>query len=101
MWPAATADGWAQPVLVRWQRTFDDALRVARATRKPILVAVNMDGEVASEHYAGVRYREPETARLLEPYVCIVASVYRRTTRDYDPEGRRVPCPRLGNITCG
>jgi hypothetical protein len=101
MWPAATAEGWKKPVLIPWQRSFDDAVRVARATGKPILVAVNMDGEIASEHYAGVRYREPETARLFEPYVCVVASVYRHTPRDHDEQGRRVLCPRLGGVTCG
>ncbi len=101
MWPAATAEGWKKPVLISWQRSFDDAVRVSRATGKPILVAVNMDGEIASEHYAGVRYRESETAKLFEPYVCVVASVYRHTPRDYDEKGRRVHCPRLGAITCG
>ncbi len=101
MWPAATADGWKQPVLIPWQRSFDDALRVAKATGKPILVAVNMDGEIASEHYAGVRYRDPKTAKLFEPYVCIVASVYRHTPRDHDEQGRRILCPRLGDVTCG
>ncbi len=101
MWPAATAEGWKKPVLIPWQRSFDDALRVAKATNKPILVAVNMDGEIASEHYAGVRYREPGTAKLFEPYVCVVASVYRHTPRDHDEHGRRILCPRLGDVTCG
>ncbi len=101
MWPAATAEGWKKPVLIPWQRSFDDALRVARATQKPILVAVNMDGEIASEHYAGVRYRDPESAKLFEPYVCVVASVYRHTPRDHDEQGRRILCPRLGGVTCG
>ena len=68
MWPAATAEGWSKPCLVRWQRTFDDALLVARARHTPILVAVNMDGEIASEHFAGVRYREPETAAQMNAY---------------------------------
>jgi hypothetical protein len=101
MWPAATAEGWKEPCLVHWQRTFDDALRVARAEHRPILVAVNMDGEIASEHFAGVRYREPETAALMSRYVCVVASVYRHTPRDYDEEGHRVECPRFGTVTCG
>ena len=48
-----------------------------------------------------MRYRDPETAKLLEPYVCIVASVYRHTPRDYDELGRRVECPRFGTVTCG
>jgi tetratricopeptide (TPR) repeat protein len=101
MWPAATAEEWKKPCLVPWQRTFDDALRAARAKNQPILVAVNMDGEVASEHFAGVRYREAATAALLSKYVCIVASVYRHTPRDYDAQGRRVLCPRFGTVTCG
>jgi len=101
MWPAATAEQWQQPCLVRWQRSFDDALVVARARHMPLLVCVNMDGEIASEHYAGVRYRQPETAALYQPYVCVVASVYRHTPRDYDEQGGRVPCPRFGSVTCG
>jgi hypothetical protein len=100
MWPAASAEGWRKPCLVTWQRSFDDALRVARAEVRPLLVAVNMDGEIASEHYAGVRYREPDTAAMLARYVCVIASVYRHTPRDYDEEGRRVECPRFGTVTC-
>jgi hypothetical protein len=101
MWPPPTAEDWQRPVLVHWQRTFDDALKVAQATGKPILVCVNMDGEPASEHWAGKRYREEETARLLAPYVLVMASVYRHTPRDHDEQGRRVPCPRFGGVTCG
>jgi hypothetical protein len=101
MWPAATAEGWKKPVLVAWQRSFDDALRVARAEKKPILVAVNMDGEIASEHWAGVRYRDPDTAAQLARYACVIASVYRHTVRDHDETGKRVECPRFGTVTCG
>lgn len=101
MWPAPTAEDWQRPVLVHWQRSFEDALKVAQATGKPILVCVNMDGEPASEHFAGIRYREETTARLLEPYVLVMASVYRHAQRDYDEQGRRVLCPRFGSVTCG
>lgn len=101
MWPAPTADDWKLPCLVAWQRSFDDARRVAQATGKPLLICVNMDGEIASEHYAGIRYRRPETARLYEPYVCVIASVYRHNPRDYDDAGQRIPCPRFGTVTCG
>ncbi|HPF14039.1 MAG TPA: hypothetical protein PLJ12_07200, partial [Planctomycetota bacterium] len=66
-----------------------------------ILICVNMDGEIASEHYAGVRYRDPETAKLYEAYVTVIASTYRHTPRDYTPEGERIPCPRFGGVTCG
>jgi hypothetical protein len=101
MWPAPTAEDWKKPCLVQWQRTWDDAVAVSRETKKPILVCVNMDGEIASEHYAGVRYRQPEIAKLYEPYVCVIASVYRHNPRDYDEQGRRLPCPRFGTVTCG
>ena len=40
-------------------------------------------------------------AALYEPYVTVVASVYRHTPRDYDENGERVICPRLGSVTCG
>ncbi|MEO1698470.1 MAG: hypothetical protein AAFU73_14315 [Planctomycetota bacterium] len=100
-WPAPEADDWAQPTLIQWQRTWDDALAVSRETGKPIMVAVNMDGEPASEHYAGVLYRKPEVAALFEPYVSVMASVYRHNPRDYDENGQRIPCSRFGTVTCG
>jgi hypothetical protein len=101
MWPAPTAADWQKPVQIRWQRTWEDAVRLSKQTTRPILVCVNMDGEIASEHYAGVRYRDPEIGKLYEPYVCVIASVYRHNPRDYDEQGRRIPCPRFGCVTCG
>ena len=101
MWRAPSAEDWAKPVLITWQRTWDDALALARETNRPILVCVNMDGEIASEHYAGIRYRQPDVAALYEPYVTVIASVYRHNPRDYDAQGRRIVCPRFGTVTCG
>ena len=101
MWWAPTAKDWAKPVLIEWQRTFKDAVAVSQETGRPILICVNMDGEIASEHYAGIRYRMPEIAKLYEPYVNVIASVYRHNPRDYDEKGRRIPCPRFGGVTCG
>ena len=101
MWYAPGEEDWKKPVLIRFQRTYEDAVRVSEETGKPILVCVNMDGEIASEHYAGIRYRQPEIAALYEPYVCVIASVYRHNPRDYDEEGRRILCPRFGSVTCG
>src|SRR5262245_45249653 len=101
MWPAPTAADWKKPVLIECQRTWGDAVTVARETGKPILVCINMDGEPASEHYAGIHYRTPETAKLFEQYVCVIASVYRHTPRDHDEQGNRILCPRFGSVTCG
>ncbi|MHC4471631.1 MAG: hypothetical protein ACYTDY_18680, partial [Planctomycetota bacterium] len=101
MWPGPTAEDRKRPFLITWQRTWEDAKAVARETGKAILICVNMDGEIASEHYAGVRYKQPEITKLYEPYVCVIASVYRHTPRDYDEQGRRILCPRFGSVTCG
>jgi hypothetical protein len=101
MWRAPTAQDWARPVLLTFQRTWDDAVAVSKESGRPILVCINMDGEIASEHYAGVRYRDPEIAAIYEPYVCVIASVYRHVPRDHDDEGRRILCPRFGSVTCG
>jgi hypothetical protein len=101
MWPAPTAEDWKKPCLVKWQRTYEDAQALSKQTGKPILICVNMDGEIASEHYAGIRYRQPEIVKLYEPYVPVIASVYRHTPRDYDEKGERILCPRFGSVTCG
>ncbi len=101
MWPAPTAADWKRPCLITFQRNWEDAQAVSKETGKPILVCVNMDGEIASEHYAGIRYRDPKIAALYDPYVCVIASVYRHTPRDYDDQGHRILCPRFGSVTCG
>ena len=101
MWYAPTEEDWKKPVLITFQRTYEDAERVSEETGKPILVCINMDGEIASEHYAGIRYRQADIAELYDPYVCVIASVYRHNPRDYDEAGNRVLCPRFGSVTCG
>jgi hypothetical protein len=100
MWRRPTEADQAKPHLIQWQRTWEDAQTLARETGKPILVAINMDGEIASEHYAGVLYRDPRVAALFEPYVCVIGSTYRHTPRDHDEQGRRIECPRFGTVTC-
>ena len=60
MWYAPSAEDWQKPVQITFQRSWDDALALSKEQQRPILVCVNMDGEIASEHYAGVRYRLPE-----------------------------------------
>ena len=101
MWPAPTARDWARPCLIRWQRNFADAEELARRTGRPLLICVNMDGEIASEHYAGIRYRDPAIAALYAPYVTVIASVYRHNPRDHNEYGERILCPRFGSVTCG
>ena len=101
MWPAPTKEDWAKPCMITFQRSFEDAVQVSQETGRPILICVNMDGEIASEHYAGIRYRQADKAALYRPYVCVIASVYRHNPRDYDENGERILCPRFGSVTCG
>ncbi len=89
------------PPQIRWERTLEDALATQGVTSKPILVAVNMDGETASEQIVRDRYRNPEFVAWTDRFICLVASVFRHTPRDYDDKGQRIVCPRLGEVTCG
>ena len=59
----------ARPPLIAWQRDLDDAIALQRATGKPLLICVNMDGEPASESLAGVHYRDPEFAALTAGFI--------------------------------
>jgi tetratricopeptide (TPR) repeat protein len=86
---------------IHWQRSLEDALTLARIEERGILVAVNMDGESASERIVRERYRDPSFVATTRPFVCLVSSAFRHTPRDHDERGRRIVCPRLGEVTCG
>jgi hypothetical protein len=97
----STADSVPLERQILWQRSLDDALAIAKAENRPILIAVNMDGESACDRIVHEQYRDPKFVASTRPFVCLMASVFRHTPRDYDDQGRRIPCPRLGEITCG
>ncbi len=86
---------------ILWQRSLEDALALAQKEHRPLLVAVNMDGESASERIVRERYRDPAFVAMTRSFVCVVASAFRHSARDHDDQGRRIPCPRLGGVTCG
>jgi hypothetical protein len=86
--------------LIPWQRTLDDALALSQETGKPLLVAVNADGEVASDSIARGRYRDPEFAKLVEGFIPVIASPVTHAPRDRDGRGVRIVCPRFGTVTC-
>ena len=69
---------------VHWQRTLEDALELAQAQNRPILVAVNMDGESASDRIVHEEYRDPAFVAATRTSVCLVASVFRHNPRDYE-----------------
>lgn len=86
---------------IHWQRSLEDALLLVRETQRPLLVAINADGESGSERIVRERYRAPQFVASTRPFVCVVGSVFRHNPRDYDASGARLPCPRLGEVTCG
>jgi hypothetical protein len=90
----------AAPQRIEWQRTLADALAVQQATGLPLLIAVNMDGEVFNEAFAKQVYHDPAFVASTRGYVCVVASPDRHTERDYDAFGNRVECPRFPGCTC-
>ncbi|MFK7739746.1 MAG: hypothetical protein AB8H80_05435 [Planctomycetota bacterium] len=85
---------------IAWQRSLDDALAAQKQTGLPLLIAVNMNGEVFNERFAATTYRDPAFIESTRGYICVVASPDRHTERDYDALGNRIECPRFGGCTC-
>ena len=88
------------PPRIEWQRSLNDALAVQKETGLPLLVVVNMDGEVFNDRFATTTYLDPAFIESTRGYVCVVASPDRHTTRDYDALGHRVECTRFPGCTC-
>ena len=86
---------------IHWQRSLADAKALAAATGRPLLLALNMDGESASDRIVHEQYRDPAFVALTRKCVCLGASVFRHNARDHDDQGRRICCPRFPGITCG
>ncbi|MCA8954385.1 MAG: hypothetical protein KDE27_33065, partial [Planctomycetes bacterium] len=99
--PTGSPEPAADARQIHWQRSVDDALALARAEQRPILVALNMDGESASDRIVHEEYRDPAFVAASRRCVCLVGSLFRHNPQDYDEHGRRIPCPRLGCCTCG
>jgi len=98
--PGPRAESGEAARQIHWQRSLDDALALSKSSGRPLLVALNMDGESASERIVRERYHDPEFVRWTRSFVCVVGSVFRHSLVDHDANGMRVPCPRLGEVTC-
>ncbi len=89
----------AGPPLMPWQRSLEDALILSKATKKPLLLCVNMDGETASEALARRRYHDPEFVQRVRGFIPLLASPDRHDPRDHDSHGRRIPDSKFGRLT--
>ncbi len=98
--PQNPASAAPAPPRIEWQRTLDDALAVQKMTNLPLLVVVNMDGEVFNDRFATTTYLDPAFVESTQGYVCVVASPTRHHESDYDALGRRIECPRFPGCTC-
>ncbi len=88
------------PRHVQWQRSLADALAEQQRTGLPLLIAVNTQGEVFNDRFAGTVYRDPEFVDSTAGYVCVVASPDRHNELDYDADGNRIECPKFPGCTC-
>ncbi len=95
--PAASL---AQDGGITWQRSAADAFAVQKATGLPLLIVVNMDGEVFNDQFATQVYKDPAFVELTRGYVCVVCSPDEHGDRDYDASGNRVECRRFPGCTC-
>lgn len=85
--------------LMPWQRNLDDAVALSKETGKPLLICVNMDGEMAGETLARVQYRDPRFVELARGFIPVLASPDRHALIDHDDRGVRVVDPYFGRVT--
>ncbi len=98
--PAQSGAGTNTTSGIAWQRTAADAFAVQKATGLPLLIVVNMDGEVFNDQFATQVYKDPAFIELTRGYVCVVCSPDEHVDRDYDAAGNRVECRRFPGCTC-
>ncbi len=94
--PPAAAPARETPQ-IDWLASWPEALRRARAEKKPIFVAFNADGTVDDDALAKL-YREEALATKLSAFVCVVGSAAQHVETTDEAEGRH--CERFGLISC-
>ncbi len=90
-----------QSTQIDWQRDLQTARTLSSVHQRPLLVAINVDGESSSERIVVERYRDPAFVASTRGFVCVLGSPVRHNPRDADELGRRIECPRFGQVTCG
>jgi len=98
---AQESEPFIHPEQIAWVRNIEDARALSTAENRPMLVAINVDGESASDRIVEERYRDPDFVAWTRRFVCVVGHPLRHSPRDHDESGRRLSCPRLGSVTCG
>jgi HEAT repeat protein len=79
---------------VDWVGDWDQALKQAEETERPIMVCINSkDGESANERAAGTIYKDEEFVKLSRKFVMVVCSTLEHA-------GMFGHCKRFGRVTC-
>lgn len=90
--PSSVSNAPAADSIV-WQKRWEDAQTQARAQKKVVFVAVNMDGEKANERLATKVYKEKGIVALARETLNVVASASEHSSGDKN-------CPRFDGISC-
>jgi hypothetical protein len=83
---------------VEWVASFPEALRLSRESKKPILVAFNMDQEIANDQMVKDVYRDRKFVEKSRKFVCVIASIGKHDEVATDAGGSE--CSRFGKVAC-
>jgi HEAT repeat protein len=96
--PAPAAPPGKNDTQVDWIANFGEARRLARESNRPILVAFNMDHEVANDAMVKDVYTDKKFVEKSRDFVCVIGSIADHEAL-VDADGQSV-CSRFGRITC-
>lgn len=82
---------------VAWETDYDAAFVHAKERAVPILLAFNMDAEVANDDTLKQVYQDAEFIKRSKDFVCLIASVSSHAPKD---GGDHPVCSRFGAVTC-
>ncbi|MCA9319784.1 MAG: HEAT repeat domain-containing protein [Planctomycetes bacterium] len=95
---SATA-GESRQDQIEWARDWDDAVKLAQKSSRPIMVHFNMDDEPACAAIAHGHLRDPRIVALSKKFVCVVGSVGDHGDEALFP-GDGGHCRRFGTLSC-
>lgn len=78
---------------IAWQPSFDDVLAQAKAEKKVVFIAVNMDRERANDRLVADHYKDATIAKLAAHTLNLFCS-------RFDHASGEKPCPRAGAVPC-
>lgn len=87
---------------IRWEVSLKEALKKAQAENRPILVAINMDGEVANEELASRTYLDRKLVDLASKTVNLIGSAgtHSQVLVSLGDATKKKACSRFKSVTC-